>query len=219
MSKLKESENIWVLGIFLGLLGLLSAFALALVSARTAPAIRRAKVRETDAAIRKLGLPAFDRCQECGAVDGIGFRTALKDGKAVGFVAEASRPGYGGSIRLLVGFDADGRILKVSVLEHKETPGLGAEVCERKFQKTLKQLRNPNPKALPANPILDQFDGKNAQDAAPWRVQRDGGNFLYKTGATVTSRAVTEAVEAASRTLGKNRAEILAKAKQEAKAK
>ena len=217
MRKLKESENIWVLGIFLGLLGLLSAFALALVSARTAPAIRAAKARETDAAIRKLGLPEFDRCIDCGTIDGVEFRTAVKDGKAVGFVAEASRPGYGGAIRLLVGFDATGGILAVSVLEHKETPGLGAEVCERKFQKTLTRFRNPHPEKLPANPILDQFNGRRAENEAPWRVSRDGGEFACRTGATVTSRAVTEAVEAASRSLGKHRAAILAEAKQETK--
>ena len=217
MPKLKDSENIWVLGIFLGLLGLLSAFALALVSARTAPAIQRAKARETDAAIRKLGLPPFDRCIDCGTRDGVGFRTAVKNGQPVGFIAEASRPGYGGAIRLMVGFDATGKILAVSVLEHKETPGLGAEVCDRKFQKTLKQLRNPNPEKLPANPILDQFNGRNADGGAPWRVSRDGGEFAYRTGATVTSRAVTAAVEAAARALHSGIGEITARAQKEMK--
>ena len=217
MRKLKESENIWVLGIFLGLLGLLSAFALALVSARTAPAIRTAKARETDAAIRKLGLPEFERRIDCGTVDGVEFRTAVKNGKPVGFIAEVSRPGYGGAIRLLVGFDTTGKILAVSVLEHKETPGLGAEVCERKFQKTLKQLRNPHPEKLPANPILDQFSGRRAEGGTPWRVTRDGGEFAYRTGATVTSRAVTAAVEAAGRALRTGIGEITARAQKEMK--
>ena len=216
MAKLRESENIWVLGIFLGILGLLSAFALALVSATTAPAIQKAQERETDKAIGKLGLPK-SKPVDCGTFDKVKFRTALKDGDPVGFVAEVSRKGYGGDIRLLVGFDTAGEILAVSVLEHKETPGLGAEVCERKFQKTLTQLSNPHTEKLPENRVLDQFGGKRADGATPWRVQRDGGTFLYKTGATVTSRAVTEAVEAASRALEKNRAAILEKAKQEAK--
>ena len=212
MTKLRETENLWVLGLFLGLLGLLSALALALISAQTAPAIRAAKARETAAAIRKLGLPAFDSCIDSGEIDGVKFLTAAKGTEPVGFVAEVSRPGYAGAIRLLVGFDTTGKILAVSVLEHKETPGLGAEICERKFRKTITRLRDPHPERLPENPILDQFHGRRVEGAEPWRVARDGGTFAYRTGATVTSRAVTAAVEAAGRALRSGTPAILAAA-------
>ena len=76
------------------------------------------------------------------------------------------------------------------ITEDKETPGLGKEVCARKVSRTIKNLF-PDTSKLPENKILDQYNGKDAS-VYPWKTTKDGGEFEFRTGATVTSRAVTE---------------------------
>ena len=92
-------------------------------------------------------------------------------------------------------------MLAVQIIEHKETPGLGAAVCERKFQKTIFNLFEAEPAGLPPNAILDQFKNKNHKNAGNWKISKDGGEFAYRTGATVTSRAVTDMVNSAAANL------------------
>jgi electron transport complex protein RnfG len=88
--------------------------------------------------------------------------------------------GYNASIRLLIGVTPDGAISGVRVVSHRETPGLGDRIDTAK-----------------SNWIL-QFDRKTLQvPALPgWAVDKDeGGEFDTLTGATVTSRAVVNAVK------------------------
>lgn len=89
--------------------------------------------------------------------------------------------GYGGGIDLLVGIDRDGRVAGVRVLGHRETPGLGDAVDHRKSD------------------WIERFRGR-ALGSPPeprWKVRRDGGDFDQFTGATITPRAVVEAVRRA----------------------
>ena len=209
--KLKECENFVVLGIFLGVVGLVSALVLGLVSNSTDPAIKEAKKRTKSAAMKQLKLPEFnnDPTQETCKFDGVTFMALRDDKKLVGIVAEAETNGYADKVRELVGFLPDGTITAVLVMEEKETPGLGKNVCERKFQKDVTNFTKPAPEGLPPNPILDQFSGKKAGDKIDWRVKKDGGDFEFRTGATVTSRAVTEMTGKAAKTFAKHRAEIM----------
>ena len=86
--------------------------------------------------------------------------------------------GYSGRIHLLVGVYVDGSVAGVRVVRHAETPGLGDAVELRK------------------SPWILGFDGKSLDnpDADGWRVKRDGGDFDQFTGATITPRAVVQAV-------------------------
>ena len=198
MAKLRETENIWILGIFLGVTGLLAALILSVVSQLTAKPIEDAKIRTRTKALKQLNLPEFDNnMSETEVVVGnVKFMTAKKGGKIVGYAAESSNnSGYNGKISALAGFDADGKILAVQILSHNETPGLGAAVCERKFQRTIFNIAKPQPAGLPPNPILDQFNGKSAANTSNWKISKDGGPFIFKTGATVSSRAVAALVE------------------------
>jgi len=90
--------------------------------------------------------------------------------------------GYSGEIKLLVGVWADSSLAGVRVIAHKETPGLGDYIEDKR------------------SPWVHQFDGKSLKDPAPerWKVKKDGGIFTYNTGATITPRAIVGAV---SRTL------------------
>jgi electron transport complex protein RnfG len=89
--------------------------------------------------------------------------------------------GYNGNIGLLAGIRSDGTLLGVRVTSHKETPGLGDAIEVEKSDWIL------------------GFSGKSLgrPEAELWTVKRDGGAFDQFTGATITPRAVVEAVRAA----------------------
>ena len=88
-----------------------------------------------------------------------------------------SMNGFGGKVELMVGMLADGIINKVSVLSQAETPGLGANMVNDKFK--------------------GQFDGKDPKNFK-LMVKKDGGDVDAITAATISSRAVSEAVKKAA---------------------
>ena len=191
--KLQDRESAVVLGGFLGIVSLLAALLLAFFSQITEKPIQEAKERTRQAVFHRLGLQDFDSIGKAISVDKVLFYPVLKDKTVCGYVGQGGSSGYGGKITVLTGFDAEGKISGVQVLEHKETPGLGANVCDRKFQRTILNLNEKAPE-VPENSYLDQFTGADAADSGAWKIRKDGGKFDYLTGATVTSRAVTEAV-------------------------
>ncbi|SFQ12884.1 electron transport complex protein RnfG [Geopseudomonas sagittaria] len=119
---------------------------------------------------------------------------ALKGGQPSAIILQAIAPdGYSGSIRLLVGIHADGRLAGVRVLAHKETPGLGDKI------------------ELAKSPWVLAFAGKSLSDpdAAGWAVKKDQGVFDQFAGATITPRAVVKAVHHALQYFDAHRAELL----------
>ncbi len=105
------------------------------------------------------------------------------NGKPAALVMDVVAPdGYSGAIKLLVAFGADGQVLGVRAVEHKETPGLGDYIDPRK---------DKNKEA----PWINQFNNV-ATTLSPqdWHVRKDGGKFDAYAGATVTPRAVVKAV-------------------------
>ena len=122
---------------------------------------------------------------------------ALKGGEPSAIILQAVAPdGYSGSIRLLVGIHADGRLAGVRVLAHKETPGLGDKI------------------ELAKSPWILAFNGKslNDPDEAGWGVKKDQGQFDQFAGATITPRAVVKAVHHALQYFDGHKAELFAQA-------
>lgn len=112
---------------------------------------------------------------------------ARRGGTPVALVFEAVAPdGYAGSIRLLIAIGADGHIVGVRPVSHKETPGLGDYIDPKKD-------RNK------ASPWIRQFEAIGFAEVPPaqWKVKKDGGHFDARAGATVSARAVTHAVRRA----------------------
>lgn len=95
-----------------------------------------------------------------------------------GAAVESQTMGFGGDLRVLVGFAPDGTITGYTILQHAETPGLGAKATTW-FQKDGK-----------GNVI-----GKNA--ATSLTLTKDGGNVDAITASTITSRAFLKAVNQA----------------------
>lgn len=107
---------------------------------------------------------------------------ARKDDTPVAAVMEATAPdGYSGAIQLLVGADFNGTVLGSRVTEHHETPGLGDKI----------EMKHGD--------WITSFAGKiiHGADDSHWAVKKDGGDFDQFTGATITPRAVVNAVKRA----------------------
>jgi electron transport complex protein RnfG len=130
-----------------------------------------------------------------GGADGLPVyfaRTGTEISAAV-FTVVAS-DGYVGPIRLLIGIDRDGRILRVRVNEHRETPGLGDGI------------------EVQRSDWIGQFDQRDTGQLPALRLRRDGGELDQLTGATVTSRAVAAAVANTLQWYAENGATLLAQA-------
>ncbi|MBE3115393.1 MAG: RnfABCDGE type electron transport complex subunit G [Actinobacteria bacterium] len=95
-----------------------------------------------------------------------------EDGEKAGYAFMASGSGYGGNIDILVGLDSSFGIKGVSILSQTETPGVGNRITESSF--------------------TDQFKGLSASDIA---LKSEGGKIDAITGATISSRAVVNAVK------------------------
>ena len=96
-------------------------------------------------------------------------------GQELGAAVESTSMGFGGDLKVLVGFAPDGKILGYTLLEHAETPGLGAK-ADKWFQKGEK----------------GDIIGKTP--AEPLTVSKDGGQVDAITASTITSRAFLLAV-------------------------
>ncbi|AEI15093.1 electron transport complex, RnfABCDGE type, G subunit [Flexistipes sinusarabici DSM 4947] len=108
---------------------------------------------------------------------------AKNDNKTVGYAIKSiSSKGYSGDIVVLVGVKPDGRINGIEILRHAETPGLGAKITEESWQKS--------------------FDNLTVNDGIA--VKKDGGIIDQFSGATISPRAVCEAVEKGLKFINKN---------------
>ena len=126
--------------------------------------------------------------------DTVAYRARLH-GEPSAVVLEAVAPdGYSGKIFLILSIRADGEIIGVRVMSHHETPGLGDYI------------------ELPKSPWIKGFDGKShaVYKEADWRVKKDGGQFDYMAGATITPRAVVKAVHKALLYFEANRDKLFA---------
>lgn len=113
--------------------------------------------------------------------DSLRIYPATMGGKPVGAAVESStKKGFSGEIKVIVGFDMDGQLLNYSVLQHAETPGLGAKMQE--WFSADKNKQNILGRSIPSGGL---------------KVTKDGGDVDAITAATITSRAFLDAVNRA----------------------
>ncbi len=113
-------------------------------------------------------------------------RARINNAPAAVILEAIAHDGYSGDIKLLIAIKYDGEISGVRVLTHKETPGLGDYIDIAKGDWI---------KLFDAESLTKTSDGKLAEDK--WKVKKDGGQFDYMAGATITPRAVVKAVHKA----------------------
>ena len=185
MKKIKSTLPNIVLS--LGIICMVMGAALATVNKYTENLIAASKAAELQNAIKKV-MPAFDNnpAEELYKIavterDSLTVYPAKKDGKWVGSAVESfTKNGFSGLIRVLVGFDTEGKLYNYSVLEHNETPGLGTKM-EEWFRQD-KNRQNIIGREMPKG-IL--------------KLTKDGGDVDAITAATISSRAFLEAVNLA----------------------
>ncbi len=129
-----------------------------------------------------------------GSETAIIYRVYAGEEPVAALFVVSARDGYAGPIRLLIGIAMDGTVTGVRVLEHRETPGLGDRVEITKSDWVL------------------QFDGHSLRDpAAPrWAIKGDGGDFDELTGASVTPRAIVNAIRETLSYFDANRVAVFA---------
>ena len=151
----------------------LMAAALAGVNKITAPKIAALKEAKTQEAIQAV-LPGGG--QELAVPAGNPLVSALY-GSETGYAVEVTPAGFDNTITMMVGIDLEGKVLGISIISHTETAGLGAVAAA---------------KTSAGDAFRGQFAGLT--EAA---VTKDGGQVDAITGATITSRAVCDGVNAA----------------------
>jgi len=143
---------------------------------RESSELKKAEVLKEAKSFEELKIPG-----EIAGKSGIvtaAFR-GINAGKTAGFVFNVSPKGYGGSIDVTVGIGSDGAVTGVRLGDNKETPGLGTKVAEA--------------------PFINQYGGKNIKESFELVKKPPSGNQIQAiTGATISSRAVNSAVQAAA---------------------
>ncbi len=148
---------------------LVAAALLGLVNGNTKPVIE-ANREKTAAEARQTALPAaasFEKLDVSAELADLGVTGLYKGDNNSGYVATAVGKGYGGDVTVTVGFDADGRIVKVLADVGTETTGVGSKVG--------------------AADVLARFEG----------VSGSADDVNLVSGATYTSKAVRAGVNAA----------------------
>lgn len=114
--------------------------------------------------------------EQYASVDGkVDWYTATKDGELLAYIVPAESKGYGGPIKMLVAVGPDNKVLNYTILESKETPGLGDKAEKAPFN--------------------EQFVGKTSSELEVTKDANNKVNIQAISGATITSNAVTVAVK------------------------
>jgi electron transport complex protein RnfG len=111
-------------------------------------------------------------------------RARLKGAPSAIIFEVLAHDGYAGDIKLLIAIKYDGTIAGVRVLTHKETPGLGDYI----------EIAKGNWIKLFDHESLQKADNAILPSEERWKVKKDGGDFDYMAGATITPRAIVKAV-------------------------
>ena len=151
------------------------AVLLGLVNSITMGPIEVATQAKTEAAMEAV-LPA-DAYEPVEYTGGDPLVTAVYKAGDAGYVVQVAPSGFSGVLDVMVGVNADGTCSGVSIISHSETSGLGANATKEDFR--------------------NQFVGKSNV-----AVTKDGGEIAALTGATITSRAVCDGVNAAITAVG-----------------
>jgi electron transport complex protein RnfG len=176
------------LGCILAVFAAAACVMLAFVYSGTAKIIAGRQQADLEAALKEL-FPAADSFKEVSDIQSPDTSVtiesayeALQNGQTAGAALRVSRASYGGPIKIMVGVSAGGKITGVKIMEHSDTPGLGANAASPSY--FVDRARGIT--------FYGQFEGKSVDD--PFAVKDDVAAI---TASTITSQAVSAAVKAA----------------------
>jgi len=180
--------NMLKLGLILAIFAAAACVMLAFVYTGTASIIARRQQADLKAALKDI-FPEADSFKLAKGIESPDTAvtieaayTAIRGGKPVGAALRLTRASYGGPIKIMAGVSIDGTVTGVKIMEHSDTPGLGANAASPQYFVNKAQ----------GITFYGQFAGKSVND--PFEVKNDVAAI---TASTITSRAVTSAVKAA----------------------
>jgi len=171
------------LGFILLLVAAIAGLCLGAAYEVTKEPIAQQAIIEKDNAMKEI-LPEADKFQVSSKEIPEGsvikeINEAYSGNEIVGYAFKVAPKGFGGLIEMMVGISKDGKISGIKVMNHSETPGLGANATNPKFSE---QFKN-KPIEQPLEVVKTGASKDNQVDAL--------------TGATITSKAVTGGVNEA----------------------
>lgn len=152
----------------------LVAAALAGVNALTKDRIAQGKAEKIQAAVRQV----LEGDATAIALSGDRGMVVSAYKSQSGYAVEVAPEGFGGKLTMMVGVANDGTVTGIRIISHAETAGLGAVAAEASAK---------------GEAFRSQFAGKSGE----LQVSKEGGQIDCLTGATITSKAVTQGVNAA----------------------
>ena len=205
----KLQSNILNLALVLTLIAVVAAGALAWVNNLTSGPIEEINNLAIENGIKSVILGDRDiRFTVDNPVeqDGFVFHSVNDmNGNLIGTAVESTdKNGFGGALKVMVGFDPEGKILGYTVLEPSETPGLGAQ-ADGWFRQASAEVKEQSGVAdvllgAPGKPGNHNIIGMNPGDDM-MIVSKDGGDVDAITASTITSKAFLRAVNAAYKAL------------------
>ena len=172
----KDVRDIIKTAVSLFLICAVAAGLLAAVNSVTAPKIAENSAATANEA-RKTVLPEAESFEEKTLSDGTVYYAGVSGYGKVGYVFNTSAAGYGGEIALTVGVNSDGAVTGITILTINETPGLGMNAKKESF--------------------ISQFTGKSGSISVVKGSASGDNEISAITSATITSKAVTSAVNKA----------------------
>ena len=176
-------SKIWSIIGAMFIVALISSILLTLVHNLTQQPIKEAKDKLISDGINEVIITKFDNnpFAEKITLRRDNTRYTIYPARDKGYVTSIvmnsfSNNGFGGRIDIIVGFLLDGTVSGYKVISHKETPGLGSKINEEAFKQ--------------------QVVGKNPSSKT-FKVRQDGGEIDAVTGATISSRALIDAIQKA----------------------
>jgi H+/Na+-translocating ferredoxin:NAD+ oxidoreductase subunit G len=153
---------------------LIGGLILALVYAKTSPIMFKNAAVAKEQALKNL-MPEAEKIEKLGDWSvhdkHAEYYRASKNGAVIGYIIQSYGKGYSSYINTLIAVDTDFKVLKINILGHAETPGLGDEIDSDSFQ--------------------NQFAGKDVDHLKVLKTETT--DYIQAiSGATISSRAVAE---------------------------
>ncbi len=168
-------------GLILMIVCIIAAASLSYTYSKTKPLIDK-RTKEISEKMKKEVLPGVHSFEEIDNGENTFYIGYDERGIQIGTVIQTSTKGYSGHINMMIGIGNDDIVRGVHILNHLETPGLGAKIEDKEF--------------------IEQFKGKKAEEIV---LKKDNpkGKIDAITAATISSRAVTNEVKNVTERVGK----------------
>lgn len=176
-----DTKQVFIPAVALVIICLVTTTLLAVTNKITAPKIENLNIQTEQETKLKVfeNATSFSEAKtyNLDGVDYTYYDAVDADGSVMGVVVVSASKGYGGDIKVMTGVDAEGKVTGVEILDINETAGLGMNAKNEDFR--------------------EQFVGKSGEISVIKNASAGKDEIVALTGATITSKAVTNAVNIA----------------------